>query len=137
VAAVPLTSGQRVVMQDEGFPVLLEVGKAIPELPSTVLVSTQNFAKSNPNAVIAVLRALDKSMALIRRDKDTAIQIGKAYGLRGEASLERRALDYYAEDFNVRLRQHGVAALLKLLEIKGSPSDFFTEIFLEQATTIR
>jgi ABC-type nitrate/sulfonate/bicarbonate transport system substrate-binding protein len=137
VAAVPLTPGQRVVMQDEGFPIVLDVGKAIPELPSTVLVSTQNFAKSNPNAVTAVLRALDKSMALIRHDKDTAVQIGKAYGLRGEASLERRALDYYAEDFNVRLRREGVAALLKLLEIKGDPSDFFTESFLEQAITVR
>jgi NitT/TauT family transport system substrate-binding protein len=137
VAAVPLTPGQRVVMEDDGFPVLLEVRKVLPELPSTVLVATKKFINANPNTLIGILRALDRSMELIRRDRDQAVQMGKAHGLRGELALERRALNYYADDFDVRLKGEGVAAVLNALNIKGTADDFFVEAFLDRATGAR
>ncbi len=134
VAAVPLTPGQRVVMEDEGFPVLLEVRNVLPDLPSTILLATKKFINANPNALIGILRALDKSMELIRHDKDRAVQMGKAHGLRGEPALERRALNYYADDFDVRLKRDSVAAVLNILGIKSSTDEVFLETFLDRAT---
>ena len=133
VAAVPLTPGQRVVMTEEGFPVLLEVGDILPELPSTVLVATKQFINANPNALVKILRALGKSMDFIRADKDKAVQMGQAYGLRGEPALERKALNFYADDFDVRLKRESVAAVLNSLKIKGSIDEYFVDTFVSRA----
>jgi ABC-type nitrate/sulfonate/bicarbonate transport system substrate-binding protein len=133
VAAVPLTPGQRVVMTEDGFPVLLEVGHVLPELPSTVLVATKQIINANPNALVKILRALGKSMDLIRADKDKAVQMGQAYGLRGEAALERKALNFYANDFDVRLRRESIAAVLNSLKIKGSIDEYFVDTFVSRA----
>jgi NitT/TauT family transport system substrate-binding protein len=133
VATVPLTPGQRVIMTEEGFPVLLEVGHVLPELPSTVLVATKQFINESPNTLVKILRALGKATDLIREDKDKAVQMGKAYGLRGEVALERKALDFYADDFDVRLKRESVAAVLASLKIKGSVQEYFVDNFVNRA----
>ena len=133
VVAVPLTPGQRVVMTEEGFPVLLEIGDVLPELPSTVLVASKQFINANTNTLVKILRALGKSMDLIRADKDKAVQMGQAYGLRGEAALERKALNFYADDFDVRLKRESVAAVLSSLKIKGSIDEYFVDTFVSRA----
>jgi ABC-type nitrate/sulfonate/bicarbonate transport system substrate-binding protein len=120
-------------MTEDGFPVLLEVGHILPELPSTVLVATKQFINANPNVLVKILRALGKSMDLIRADKDKAVQLGQAYGLRGEATLERKALNFYADDFDVRLKRESVAAVLNSLKIKGSVDEYFTDTFVSRA----
>jgi NitT/TauT family transport system substrate-binding protein len=133
VATVPLTPGQRVVMTEEGFPLLLDVGQVLPEFPSTVLVATKQFINGSPNTLVKILRALGKAMDFIREDKDKALQMGKAYGLRGELALERKALDLYADDFDVRLKRESVAAVLTSLKLKGSVDDYFLDSFVNRA----
>jgi len=133
IHAAPLSSGERIRVEEEGFPVLLEVGKAIPEYPFTVIAATKNFALSHPDKIGGVLRALDKANHLIRSDKDKAVQLGNAHGLRGDLRIQRKALDYVADDFNVRLKKDHLAALLNVIEIKKSPNAFFDETFLDRA----
>jgi NitT/TauT family transport system substrate-binding protein len=133
IDAAPLSSGERVNVEGEGFPVLLEIGKVLPEFPFTVLAATKKFAGSSPEKVSAMLRALDRAIRLIREDKDKAVQIGKAYGLRGDPTTQRKALEYVADDFEVALKRDQVAALLKVLEIKNSPEELFDERYLGRA----
>jgi len=130
IDAAPLSSGERVSVEGDGFPVLLQIGKALPEFPFTVLAATKKFAGSHPEKVSAMLRALDRAIRLIREDKDKAIQIGKAYGLHGDPTAQRKALEYVAEDFEVALKKDHVSALLKVLEIRNSPEEFFDESYL-------
>ena len=133
IDAAPLSSGERVNVEGEGFPVLLEIGKVLPEFPFTVLAATKKFASSSPDKVSAMLRALDRAIRLIHEDKDRAVQIGKAYGLRGDPTTQRKALEYVADDFEVALRRDQVAALLKVLEIKNSPEELFDESYLARS----
>ena len=133
IDAAPLSSGERVNVEAEGFPVLLEIGKVLPEFPFTVLAATKKFAASSPDKVAAMLRALDRAIRLIREDKDKAVQIGKAYGLRGDPTAQRKALDYVADDFEVALKRDQVAALSKVLEIKNSPDELFDGSYLSRS----
>jgi NitT/TauT family transport system substrate-binding protein len=133
IDAAPLSSGERVNVEGEGFPVLLEIGKVLPEFPFTVLAATKKFAASSPDKVAAMLRALDRAIRLIRQDKDRAVQIGKAYGLRGDPTAQRKALDYVADDFEVALKRDQVAALSKVLEIKNSPDELFDGSYLSRS----
>ena len=83
------------------------------------------------------LRAIAKAMELIRRDKDKAIALGRSHGLRGDSAIERRALDYYADDLDVRLKRENVSALLKQIEIAEAPQKYFDETYLTRAIAPR
>jgi len=137
IQAAPLSSGERIGVEENGFPVLLEIGKTIPEFPFTVLAATKSFAVSNPDNVAGLLRALDKATSLIQKNKDAAVQLGKAYGLRGDIQTQRKALNYVADDFNVRLKKEHLAALLNAIAIKKAPEEFFDESFLSRAFSTR
>jgi len=137
IQAAPLSSGERVGVEENGLPVLLEIGKTLPEFPFTVVAATKSFAASNPDKVAGILRALDKANTLIQKDKDAAVQLGKAYGLRGDSQVQRKALNYVADDFNVRLKKEQLSALLNVIGIKKTPEEFFDESFLNRAFSSR
>jgi hypothetical protein len=83
------------------------------------------------------MRAVAKAMDLIRRDKERAMTLGMAHGLRGDIAIERKALDYYVDDLDIRLKQDNVAALLKQIEISEPPQKYFDETHLTRATAVR
>jgi len=137
VNAVPLTWGQRVQMEKEGYVLLLDTREALPELPSTIVASTRPFANSQPERVVKFLKAIGKAMDLIRRDKDKAIAMGKAQGLRGDVAFERRALDYYVQDLDIRLGKENISALLKQIDVSEPPQKYFDEAYLTRAIGVR
>jgi NitT/TauT family transport system substrate-binding protein len=137
VHVVPLTWGQRVQAEKEGYVLLLDTREALPELPSTIVASTRQFASSNPDKVVRFLRAVGKAMELIRRDKDKAIALGKSQGLRGDVTMERKALDYYAQDLDIRLGKENIAALLKQIDVAETPQKYFDDAYLTRAIGVR
>ena len=133
VHAVPVTPGQRVQAENDGFTIILDVRDSLADLPSNIVASTKEFAKSNPDKTIRFLRALGRAVDLIQQDKDKAIALGKANGLRGDAAMERKALDYYVQDLDIRINKNNVEALLKLLDIADPPERFFDDTYLSRA----
>jgi len=135
--AIPLSGGQKVLLESEGYPKLMELRSVFPNLPTSVVLGTKKFVATNSNKVVGVLKALSKAANLIRKDKDRAIQMGKAQRLPGDATVERKALDHYAEDLQVGLRKEDLAAFMKLLGIKEPVEDFFEESLLAGAMASR
>jgi len=133
VHAVPVTPGQRVQAEKDGFAILLDVRESLAELPSNIVASTKEFARSNPDTTTRFLRALARAMDLIRQNKDQAIALGRANGLRGDATIERKALDYYIQDLDIGINKNNVEALLKLLDISDPPEKFFDDTYLSRA----
>jgi ABC-type nitrate/sulfonate/bicarbonate transport system substrate-binding protein len=115
----------------------VEIGRTIPEFPFTVVAATKSFAASSPNKVASILRALDKANRLIQNDKEAAVQLGKAYGLRGDPQVQRKALNYVANDFNVWLKKEHLSALMNVIGIKKAPEEFFDDSFLNRAVRNR
>jgi ABC-type nitrate/sulfonate/bicarbonate transport system substrate-binding protein len=132
VDAIPLSSGERHTLEDEGYPVLLEIGKVVPEIPLAVLVAAKQFAGKEPDLVTRFIRALGKSMQLVRSNSDKAIQLA-AGKLRGNPDTQRRALSYFAQDLDVGIERENIAALLTALGIKGEPERFFDRTYLSRA----
>ena len=137
VQAVPLTPGQRVQAEKEGFTMLLDTREILTEIPSTIVASTREFAGSSPDKTVRFLRALDKANDLIRRDKEKAIALGIRHGLRGDIVLERKALDYYVTDLDIRLKRENIAALLKQIDISDPPQKYFDDSYLTRAIGAR
>lgn len=97
------------------------------------MVATKKFAASSPDKIVGVLRALGKAADLIRKDKDRAVELGRIHGLRGEPEIQRKALDYVADDFEGRLKRENIAALLNAIGVKGAPEQFFDQTFLSRS----
>ena len=133
VDAIPLSSGERHTLEDEGYPVLLEVGKVVPEIPFAVAVAAKSFTTKEPDLVVRFIRALGKSMQLIKTNGDKAIQLAVAGTLRGNPETQRRALTYFAQDLDIDLEKENVVALLAALGIKGEPERFFDRTYLSVA----
>jgi NitT/TauT family transport system substrate-binding protein len=132
VDAIPLSSGERHTLEDEGYPVLLEIGKVVPEIPLAVLVAARQFAVKEPDLVVGFIRSLGKSMQLIKNNGDKAIQLA-AGKLRGNPETQRRTLNYFAQDLDVGIERENIAALLAALAIKGEPERFFDRTYLTRA----
>lgn len=133
VHAVPLTPGQRVQAENDGFTMLLDTREVLTEIPSTVVASTREFANSSPDKMVRFLRALDKAIDLIRRDNERAIALGIRHGLRGDVAIERKALNYYVADLDIRLQKENIAALLKQIDIPDAPQKHFDDTYLTRA----
>jgi NitT/TauT family transport system substrate-binding protein len=133
VDAIPLSSGERHTLEDEGYPVLMEIGRILPEIPLAVLVAAKQFAAKEPEYVARFIRALAKSIALIKRDREKAIQFAVAGKLRGNPDIQRRALNYFAQDLGVEIERENIVALLAALAIKGEPDNFFDRSYLARA----
>ena len=133
VHAVPVTPGQRVQAEKDGFAIILDVRDSLAELPSNIVASTKEFARSNPDTTTRFLRALARAMDLIRQDKDKAITLGRANGLRGDTAIERKALDYYVQDLDIGINKNNVESLLKLLDISDPAEKFFDHTYLNRA----
>ncbi len=133
VDAIPLSSGERHTLEDEGYPVLLEIGQVVPEIPLAVLVAAKPFATREPDSVVRFIRALAKSIQLIKTSPEKALQMAAAK-LRGNPETQRRALSYFAQDLGVEIERANIAALLAALGIQGEPERFFDRAFLARAT---
>src|SRR6266511_5277311 len=133
VHAVPLTPGQRVQAESDGFTMLLDTRETLTEIPSTIVASTREFAGSSTDKTVRFLRALDKATDLIRRDKERVIALGIRHGVRGDIAIERKALDYYVADLDIRLKQENIAARLKHIDISDAPQKYFDDTYLTRA----
>src|SRR5262249_18357974 len=125
VDAVPLGSEDRVQLEAEGLPVLVETGKVLPEFPQAVVGASKAFVAAKPERIAGFLRAVERGTDFIRQNPDRAVELGKANGLEGDPAVARKVVDRAADNWHVRLTRGNVAAVLAAREIEGSPDDFF------------
>jgi ABC-type nitrate/sulfonate/bicarbonate transport system substrate-binding protein len=130
IDAVPLGAEDRVQVESDGFPVLVEVGKVLPEFPFTALAASRAFASAQPESTAGLLRAVGRAMEFGRENRDRAVALGKAHGLEGEPAVARKALDLVADGWRVAVTRERIGTMLAAREIAGAPEDFFDDRYL-------
>jgi ABC-type nitrate/sulfonate/bicarbonate transport system substrate-binding protein len=132
IHAAPVSTAARIALEREGFPVLLEIGRAIPEFPFVVLTARKDFVRDESQKTAGFVRALDSSVRLIREDKTKAVGLARAYGLRGDLETQKKYVEYIADSFQLRLSKENINALLKVLKIDQPPEMFFNDSLLKK-----
>jgi hypothetical protein len=51
--------------------------------------------------------------------------------------MERKALDYYAQDLDIRLKKENIVALLKQIDVSDPPQRYFDDSYLTRALAVR
>jgi len=138
VQAAAFSAIEKVVMEQKGYPLLLETGKAIPEFPFMVIVTSRQKIKSNPLEVIAFLRAVRNSMNLIQNSKEKVIAAALEKDANANVSVLQKSLDYTVDSFSINLGKKNIQALAtaaKLgvnLDPPGAVERFFLDDFMNK-----
>jgi ABC-type nitrate/sulfonate/bicarbonate transport system substrate-binding protein len=138
VQAAAFSAIEKVVMEQKGYPLLLETGKAIPEFPFMVIVTSRHKIKTNPLEVIAFLRAVRNSMNLIQNNKEKVITAALKKDPNANFSVLRKSLDYTVDSFSINLAKKNIQALVNAaklgmnLDAPGAVEKFFLDDFMNK-----
>ena len=129
---------EKAVMEQKGYPLLLETGKTIPEFPFMVIVTSRQKIKSNPAEVNAFLRAMRNSMNLIQTNKEKVIGAALKKDPNANVSVLRKSLDYTVDSFSINLARNNIQALVNAaklgvnLDAPGNLEKFFINDFMSK-----
>jgi ABC-type nitrate/sulfonate/bicarbonate transport system substrate-binding protein len=139
IHAGAFSANEKVVMEERGFPLLLETGKTLPEFPFMVVVSYRQKLKANPSEVVAFLRALRNAMNVIQTSKDKVIAAAAKKDPNANINVLRKSLDYTLDSFSIALAKKNIQALLSAakvnvnLDAPGTTEKFFVDEFLTKS----
>ena len=134
---------EKVVMEQKGYPLLLETGKTIPEFPFMVIVTSRQKIKSNPAEVNAFLRAVRNSMNLIQTNKEKVIGAALKKDPNVNVSVLRKSLDYTVDSFSINLAKNNIQALVNAaklgvnLDVPGNLEKFFINDFMSKVMSLK
>jgi NitT/TauT family transport system substrate-binding protein len=139
IHAGAFSANEKVIMEERGFPLLLETGKTLPEFPFMVVVTYRQKLKNNPSEVVAFLRALRNAMSIIRTSKEKVIAAAARKDPNANVNVLRKSLDYTLDSFSIALGKKNIQALVSAakvnvnLDVPGSSEKFFVDDFLNRA----
>jgi ABC-type nitrate/sulfonate/bicarbonate transport system substrate-binding protein len=134
---------EKVVMEQKGYPLLLETGKTIPEFPFMVIVTSRQKIKSNPSEISAFLRAVRNSMNLIQNSKEKVMATALKKDPNANVSVLRKSLDYTVDSFSINLGKNNIQALINAaklgvnLDAPGNLEKFFLDDFMKTVLNSR
>jgi ABC-type nitrate/sulfonate/bicarbonate transport system substrate-binding protein len=143
IQAAAFSAIEKVVMEQKGYPLILETGKSIPEFPFMVIVTSRQKIKSNPLEVSAFLRALRNSMNLIRQDREKVIAAAIKKDPNANVAVLRKSLDYTVESFSISLEKKNIQALVNAAKLgvnldgPGHLEKFFRDDFMNKVLSTK
>ena len=122
---------QQMVLASKGYPMLIDVGRLLSDIPALILSTTREKTKSHPDQVVRFLRAINQAMNVIKNDPDRAVEDARKQRYSGDFKTEREALKYYYDSFSIAFNTANVESLIDLSgsKVQMKPADFFDASF--------
>lgn len=139
IHAAPFSAIERAAMESKGLPVILEIGKIIPEFPFAVIVTNKQKVKSNPAEIVALLKAIRAAMNFIKTDKEKVIASAAKKDPTADVNVLQKSLNYSVDSFSISITKKNIAALTYAVKLsapseKVSPAEnLYTEHFVGMA----
>jgi NitT/TauT family transport system substrate-binding protein len=113
IAAAPFSAEDTVRLLDKGFPMIVNLNEAL-RIPQSVFVTRGEVLQKYPETTKRFLKAVILGVQFAKHNKQEAIKIGYAAGLKGEPDVVNRAYDLfnpgYAADLSIA--QDGIQIML-------------------------
>jgi ABC-type nitrate/sulfonate/bicarbonate transport system substrate-binding protein len=143
IHAGAFSANEKAVMDERGFPLLLETGKTLPEFPFMVIVTYRQKLKNNPAEAVSFLRALRNAMNVIQNNKDKVIAAAAKKDPRANVNILRKSLDYTVDSFSIELAKKNIQALVSAakvnvnLDTPGNTEKYFVDDLLSRALSAK
>jgi len=143
IHAGAFSANEKAVMDELGFPLLLETGKTLPEFPFMVIVTYRQKLKNNPVEALSFLRALRNAMNVIQNNKDKVIAAAAKKDPRANVNILRKSLDYTVDSFSIELAKKNIQALVSAakvnvnLDTPGNTEKYFVDDLLSRVLSAK
>ena len=139
IQASPFSFLERLELEQKGFPVLFDIGKTIPGFPFVVILSSRRKVESDPDGVVALLRAMKRGLDFLKTspDKVTAAVLKK--NTFGDPATVRKVISQFSDLYSIALTKQEVEAVIAAARLEteakkyGGAENFFTGNLLGKA----
>ena len=114
IAAAPFSPDDAVRLVAKGYPMIVNLGEALP-IPETILVARSELLAKYPETAKRFLKALVLGIRFAKTNKAESIKMGYESGMKGEPDIINKAYDLFAPAFTPDLSV-GTEGLQQILD---------------------
>jgi ABC-type nitrate/sulfonate/bicarbonate transport system substrate-binding protein len=114
IAAAPFSPDDAVRLVAKGYPMIVNLGEALP-IPETIIVARSELLAKYPETAKRFLKALVLGIRFAKTNKAEAIKMGYESGLKSEPDVINKAYDLFAPAFTPDLSV-GTEGLQQILD---------------------
>lgn len=98
ISAAPFSAEDAIKLLDKGFPMIANFNEAV-RVPQSIYVTRGEMVEKNPETTKRFLKAVILGMQFAKFNKQEAIKIGYAAGLKGEPEVVHRSYDLFSPGY--------------------------------------
>ncbi len=124
IQASPFSFLERLELEQKGFPVLFDIGKLLPGFPFVVIVSSKRKIETEPDGVIALLRAMKRGLDFLKADKEKVAAAVIKKGTFGDPATVRKTVYQFADLYALAITKEDVDAVISAARIEAEAKKF-------------
>jgi NitT/TauT family transport system substrate-binding protein len=140
IQASPFSFLERLELEQKGFTTLFDIGSVMPGFPFVVIVAGKQKIESDPEGIVALLRAINRGLEFLKKNRDRVADAIIKKNTFGDPNTVRKVIHQFAELYSIAIDKQDIEALISATRIEaeakklGGPEKFFTRQFLLKAT---
>ena len=133
IHASPFSFLERLELEKKGYPTLFDIGEIIPGFPFVVIASSKQRLESDPESLVALLRAINGGLEFLSKNRDKVADAIIKKNTFGEAATVRRVINQFAGQYSLSLNNQNIEALIAATKMEaqakalGGPGAFLTQ----------
>jgi NitT/TauT family transport system substrate-binding protein len=139
IQASPFSFLERLELDKKGFPSLFDIGSVMPGFPFVVIASGKQKIETDPEGVVAILRAINRGLDFLKRNRDKVAESIVKKNTFGDPTTVRKVINQFAELYSIAIYKEDIEALIAATRIEaearklGGAEKFFSRQFLMKA----
>jgi ABC-type nitrate/sulfonate/bicarbonate transport system substrate-binding protein len=139
IQASPFSFLERLELERKGFPTLFDIGSVMPGFPFVVIVSGKQKIETDPEGIIALLRAINRGLDFLKTNPDKVADAVIKKNTFGDPAMVRKVIHQFANVYSISITKEDVDSLIAATRIEaeakklGGVEKFFTQQFVLKA----
>jgi ABC-type nitrate/sulfonate/bicarbonate transport system substrate-binding protein len=139
IQASPFSFLERLELEKKGFPILFDIGSVMPGFPFVVIVAGKQKIESDPDGVVALLRAINRGLDFLKKNPEKVADAIIKKNTFGDPATVRIVINQFAGLYSISITKDDIDSLIAATRIEaeakklGGAEKFFTRQFLLKA----
>jgi ABC-type nitrate/sulfonate/bicarbonate transport system substrate-binding protein len=139
IQASPFSFLERLELERKGFPALFDIGSVMPGFPFVVIVSGKQKIETDPEGIIALLRAINRGLDFLKKNPDKVADAVIKKNTFGDPAMVRKVIHQFAGLYSISISKDDIDSLIAATKIEaeakklGGAEKFFTRQFVLKA----
>jgi NitT/TauT family transport system substrate-binding protein len=140
IQASPFSFMEKLELERKGFPMLFDIGKVITGFPFVVIVSTRRKVETDPQGAVSLLKAMKRSMELLKTDPEKVIATVLRKKSYGDPATVRKVVEHFSDLYSISITREEIESVIAAMRLEadakklGGAEKFFIGTFAARAS---